>query len=103
LGVTDEQIDELLRDPAFPWSRVLGMGDERAVRVEELIAFARSRGLPTTELERRVDSYVRTIGGRREHVLDPWSAIPNFVRRLAGGLPRRSLDLWVMPIRSDQR
>lgn len=101
--VTNDQIDALLRDPEFPWARTLRMGNERAVQIEGLIAFARSRGLPTTHLEEAVDSYVHAIGGRRERALDPWSTVPNLVRRLTGALPRPPLELWVVPVPWDRR
>ncbi len=92
-----EDLEALLRDPGCPWATVLRGKDERAVRVEGFISFARSRGLPTSGLEARMDRFVRSIGGRRERVLDLWSALPNLLRRLTGRLPSPPLELWWVP------
>ncbi len=94
-----EDLKALLGDPGCPWATVLRSHDERAVRVEDLLLFARSRGLSTTGLEARMDRFVRSIGGRRDQVLDPWSALSNLLRRLTGRLPSPPLELWWVPER----
>jgi hypothetical protein len=69
------------------------------VPVADFILFARSRGLPTTELEQAADAWVEEQGGRREHVIDPFSWIPNSLRRVTGQLPSAGTDLYLVPAR----
>ena len=94
---TEEIIASLLRHPDCPQARVLRSEDKRFVPVAQFILFARSRGVATTELEERTDAYVERIGGRRENVIDPWTAIPNLVRRVVGALESPPEYLWVLP------
>jgi len=94
---TEDVIASLLRDPECPKARSIGTIGERWIPVPHFLLFARSRGVATTALESRTDAYVESIDGRRERVLDPWSAIPNLLRRLAGRLPSAPEYAWVVP------
>ena len=98
---TDEAIAELLRDPECPTARVLGSKGERIVQVTDFIACARSRGIATTHLEQSTDAYVERIGGRKDHVLDPWSPVPNLIRRITRRPSSAPEYFWAIPDRSN--
>jgi hypothetical protein len=77
---TEAEVLELLRDPECPRGRAVG-ADEALVPVMEFIAFARSRGYATGSVEALADACVERRGGERRRVVDPWSWLPNLVRR----------------------
>ena len=60
------------------------------------IAFARSRGLATSQVEAITDACVERLGGERRRVSDPWSWLPNLLRRATGRLPAASEDVWLL-------
>jgi hypothetical protein len=94
---TEQDIEELLQDPACPHGRGL---KEQIVPVLQFIAFAKSRGYATSNVESLTDRCVRRLGGERHHVVDPASWIANLVRRLSGNLRLPSEDVWLLPPRS---
>jgi len=91
---TEDRIAQLLGDPACPRAR--GARVANVVPVLPFIAFARSRGVATGELEVAMDAYVERVGGQRQKVTDPWSWLPNLVRRVSGRLPSPSGDVWLL-------
>jgi hypothetical protein len=92
---TQEDVAQLLRDPSCPRARVLNA--QHMVPVLPFIAFARSRRFATSDIETVTDAYVVRVGGKRETVLDPWSWLPNLVRRATGRLTAPPEDVWILP------
>jgi hypothetical protein len=97
LEPTEQDIAELLQDPACP--RGCGL-KEQVVPVLKFIAFAKSRGYATSNIESLTDQCVQRLGGERHHVVEPASWIPNLLRRLTGNLRLPSEDVWLLPPRS---
>jgi hypothetical protein len=97
LEPTEQDIEELLQDPACPRGRGL---KEQVVPVLKFIAFAKSRGYATSNIESLTDQCVQRLGGERHHVVEPASWIPNLLRRLTGNLRLPSEDVWLLPPRS---
>jgi hypothetical protein len=93
---TEHDIETLLQDPAGPRGRGL---KEQVVPVLQFIAFARSRGYATSNVESLADRCVQRLGGERQHLVDPASWIPNALRKLTGNLRRPSEDVWLLPPR----
>jgi len=93
---TEDEVIELLRDPACPSGRGLRI-EEEVVPVAPFIAFARSRGLATSRVEKLADTCVARLGGERKRVVDPWSWLPNLIRRATGNLPSAPEDVWLLP------
>jgi hypothetical protein len=94
---TEQEIEELLRDPACPHSRGL---KEQVVPVLQFIAFAKSRGYATSNVESLSDRCVRRLGGARHGVVDPALWIPNLRSQAHPHLRLPSADVWLLPPRS---
>lgn len=98
---TEDDIIELLRDPACPRGRGLRIAEE-VVPVLPFIAFVRSRELATGRVEAIADACVQRLGGQRQRVVDPWSWLPNLIRRATGKLPSPAEDIWLLPARQSR-
>jgi hypothetical protein len=93
---TEQDIEALLRDPTCPRGRGLNL-EEEIVPVLQFIAFAKSRGYATSDVEALADHCVERLGGERQHTVDPASWIPNLLRRLTGNVRLPSEDIWLLP------
>jgi hypothetical protein len=96
LEPTEEAIIGLLRDPNFPTrARVAHGGTSRSGAclhcVRPVARYATGR------VEELTDACVARLEGRRHRVIDPWSWLPNIIRRATGGLPSSLEDVWVLP------
>jgi hypothetical protein len=91
---TEEDIEALLRDPACPRGRGV---EEDVVPVLQFIAFAKSRGYATGEVESLADRSVQRLGGEQRHVVDPALCVPNLLRRLTGNVRLPTEDVWLLP------
>lgn len=90
-----ERVVALLRDPRCPSFPVYRTGGGRAVYVAEATAFVRQElGRPIDEAE--IEAAVREAGGRRQRLVDPWSAPSRAFLRLIGR-PKPASDLLELP------
>lgn len=88
-------IGRVLEHPDCPWSPFLR--NERSERSgQEFAKFAALQSVDDDELMASMDRYVRSRGGRRQRITDPWGVLPNLARRPVGNEARHD-DVWVIP------
>jgi hypothetical protein len=95
LEPTMQEVHDLLRDPHCPrWRH-----SERceAVPVLGFIAFARSRGLATSQLETVTDACVTRLGGKRRQVPSVDGRAKQLLRRFTGYPVTAHDELWLIP------
>lgn len=63
------------------------------------IAFARTGGFTTSQVEDLTDRCVQQLGGERRPVDDPARWLPNLARRITGNVALPSEDVWLLPPR----
>jgi hypothetical protein len=95
LPASDATLHECLASPDFPWGTLLRSdAHERVVTVTDFRRFAVSRGLSPDETE--LDAFVERLGGKRQSMIDPWSAPVRWLQRLRGR-PTQTTDLYATP------
>jgi hypothetical protein len=93
---SDAELRDLLLDSRVPWGVGFRMGGARPVAVRDLLGLARDRFGEQPDLEAQIDTYVKSVGGSREEMVDPWSAPLRLARRLVG-MENPSQDIWAVP------
>jgi hypothetical protein len=110
---TEEDIAQLLDDPACPWLGSLepsfsghlkwplakppDFARLRVIPVDWFLDFARSRGVTAPAVEVTADAYVQRLGGSRVRANDPCRPIRNAVHRLRRRPPEAHFYVWVLP------
>ena len=90
---TEDDVIELLRDPACPRGRGLRIAEDVVpAAVHSVGALARTGA---GRVEAIADECIQRLGGQRQRIVDPCSWLPNLMRRATGNLPSPPEDLSV--------
>jgi hypothetical protein len=83
--LSDDELSDLLTDPACPSAVLLGGRGAATVRADHAVAFVRARHPEAANVEAQIESFLSRVGGKRQEALD----FNGIGRELAGRLLRR--------------
>ena len=96
-AISDDELGDLLTDPACPSAILFGTRDNAAIGVEAAVAFVQRRHPNAVDVEGQIDRFVMSVGGRKDETVH----LNDLGRRLFRGLLRRPgpgrVVLYVVP------
>jgi hypothetical protein len=91
-----DELERVLRETDVPWAKYLRAGGARAAEVPALVEHVELHA-GGDDVERELDELVRAAGGERRGAIDPWTSVPNLLRRLAGRPTAPVADVYELP------
>ena len=94
--IPQHELAALLGDDDCPWATLARSKDTRAIMVDDAVRFVQSRTGAGPSVEAQLDNFVRSVGGRRVKVIDPWRYLARLLPKSLRG-PEDSGDVYEIP------